>query len=75
MELKWPNLKIPRRKKNPKKQENPERRKKGKRGNQEKVENQAKSVLELAEEDFPPPAVIIIPGKLNFFEKEFLEKL
>jgi len=33
------------------------------------------SVVELAEEDFPPPAVIIIPGKLNFFEKEFLEKL
>ena len=33
------------------------------------------SVIELNEENFPPPAVIIIPGKLNFFEKEFLEKL
>jgi diphthamide biosynthesis methyltransferase len=33
------------------------------------------SVVELSEEEFPPPAVIIIPGKLNFFEKEFLEKL
>jgi diphthine synthase len=32
-------------------------------------------VVELAEEDFPPPAVIVIPGKLNFFEREFLEKL
>lgn len=31
-------------------------------------------VTELAEEDFPPPAVLIIPGKLNFFEREFLEK-
>jgi diphthine synthase len=33
------------------------------------------TVPELEEEDFPPPAVIIIPGRLNFFEKEFLEKL
>ncbi len=33
------------------------------------------TVLKLAEDDFPPPAVIIIPGILNFFEKEFLEKL
>ena len=33
------------------------------------------TVLELSEGDFPPPAVIIIPGKINFFEKEFLEKL
>jgi diphthine synthase len=33
------------------------------------------NVLELAGQDFPPPAVIIIPGRLNFFEREFLEKL
>ncbi len=33
------------------------------------------TVTELSGEDFPPPAVIIIPGRLNFFEKEFLEKL
>jgi diphthine synthase len=32
-------------------------------------------VTELSEEDFPPPAVIIVPGRLNVFEKEFLEKL
>ncbi len=33
------------------------------------------TVPELIEEDLPPPAVIIIPGRLNFFEREFLEKL
>jgi diphthine synthase len=33
------------------------------------------TVLELTDEDFPPPAVIVIPGEMNFFEKEFLEKL
>jgi diphthine synthase len=33
------------------------------------------TVTELAGEDFPPPAVIIIPGRLNFFEREFLERL
>jgi diphthine synthase len=33
------------------------------------------TVTELAGEDLPPPAVIVIPGRLNFFEKEFLEKL
>lgn len=32
-------------------------------------------VTRLADVDFPPPAVIIVPGKLNIFEKEFLEKL
>ncbi len=32
-------------------------------------------VTEFGGEDFPPPAVLIIPGRLNFFEKEFLEKL
>jgi diphthine synthase len=31
--------------------------------------------LERADEDFPAPAVIVIPGRLNFFEKEFLQKL
>jgi diphthine synthase len=29
---------------------------------------------DLIEMDFPPPAVIIYPGRLNFFEKEILEK-
>lgn len=29
----------------------------------------------LAKKDFPPPAVIIVPGKLHFMEKEFLEML
>jgi diphthine synthase len=33
------------------------------------------TVLELTDEDFPPPAVIVIPGEMNFFEREFLEKL
>lgn len=33
------------------------------------------TIMRLREEDFPAPAVIIIPGRLNFFEKEFLEKL
>jgi diphthine synthase len=33
------------------------------------------TVLELTDEDFPPPAVIVIPGQMNFFEREFLEKL
>ena len=32
-------------------------------------------LTKLANEDFPPPAVIIVPGRLNIFEKEFLEKL
>lgn len=33
------------------------------------------TVLELTDEDFPPPAVIVIPGQMNFFEREFLESL
>jgi len=32
-------------------------------------------VSDLLEADLPPPAVIIIPGKLHFVEKEFLETL
>jgi len=32
-------------------------------------------ITELAEEDFPPPAVIVVPGKLSFFEKEMLDRL
>ncbi len=31
-------------------------------------------ITRLANEDFPPPALIIVPGRLNIFEKEFLEK-
>ncbi len=33
------------------------------------------TVLELADDELPPPAVIIIPGRLNFFEKELLDKI
>lgn len=32
-------------------------------------------IEDLIRRDFPPPAVIIIPGKLHFMEKEFLETL
>jgi diphthamide biosynthesis methyltransferase len=32
-------------------------------------------VPELARIDLPAPAVVIVPGKLHFMEKEFLETL